>query len=174
MVDSESAEKGLASFPSGSFPSSVWLTDLQKKTNFSHLKMSIPSKAQAKSWGLKKPIYHPPAHISGKGLLFVGLPLRLYLADSPHLYELLRRMRALDTPGAEAPSVLRPAFGWVVNEGGGEWLDVEDGNSLDGSVGCGGFGLFSFFRDVWNKVEILARGGLTWLEENFLSSQGCV
>ncbi|CAK9038476.1 unnamed protein product [Durusdinium trenchii] len=30
------------------------------------------------------------------GLLFVGLPLRLYLADSPHLYELVRRLRRLE------------------------------------------------------------------------------
>ncbi|CAJ1400247.1 unnamed protein product [Effrenium voratum] len=35
-----------------------------------------------------------------RGLLFVGLPLRLYLADSPHLYELIRRMRGLDAPSA--------------------------------------------------------------------------
>jgi len=33
-----------------------------------------------------------------RGLLFVGLPLRLYLADSPHLYELIRRMRSLADP----------------------------------------------------------------------------
>ncbi|CAK9063513.1 Uncharacterized protein SCF082_LOCUS32880 [Durusdinium trenchii] len=31
-----------------------------------------------------------------RGLLFVGLPLRLYLADSPHLYELVRRLRRLE------------------------------------------------------------------------------
>lgn len=36
------------------------------------------------------------------GLLFVGLPLRLYLADSPHLYELIRRMRGLSFGGVEA------------------------------------------------------------------------
>mmetsp|Transcript_53610 Transcript_53610/g.124867 ORF Transcript_53610/g.124867 Transcript_53610/m.124867 type:complete len:597 (+) Transcript_53610:49-1839(+) len=33
-----------------------------------------------------------------RGLLFIGLPLRLYLADSPHLYELIRRMRSLADP----------------------------------------------------------------------------
>ncbi|CAL1147451.1 unnamed protein product [Cladocopium goreaui] len=38
-----------------------------------------------------------------RGLLFVGLPLRLYLADSPHLYELLRRMR--QSCGLAEPSV---------------------------------------------------------------------
>ena len=37
-----------------------------------------------------------------RGLLFVGLPLRLYLADSPHLYELLRRMRGLQGVAPEA------------------------------------------------------------------------
>ena len=41
------------------------------------------------------------------GLLFVGLPLRLYLADSPHLYELLRRMR--QSCGLAEPSVAWPS-----------------------------------------------------------------
>ena len=44
-------------------------------------------------------VQHPNVN---PGLLFVGLPLRLYLADSPHLYELIHRMRSLSLGGVEA------------------------------------------------------------------------
>lgn len=39
-----------------------------------------------------------------RALLFVGLPLTLYLSDSPHLYLLVRRMRALAAPGPGPPT----------------------------------------------------------------------
>eukprot|EP00747_Dinoflagellata_sp_TGD_P046783 gnl/TRDRNA2_/TRDRNA2_144630_c0_seq1.p1 gnl/TRDRNA2_/TRDRNA2_144630_c0~~gnl/TRDRNA2_/TRDRNA2_144630_c0_seq1.p1 ORF type:complete len:403 (+),score=56.10 gnl/TRDRNA2_/TRDRNA2_144630_c0_seq1:27-1211(+) len=36
-------------------------------------------------------------------LLFVGLPLTLYISDSPHLYNLVRRLRGLALPHQEKP-----------------------------------------------------------------------
>ena len=62
---------------------------------------------------MKPHVMSPFLHhlVLSSGLLFVGLPLRLYLADSPHLYELLRRMRQLSCGLAE------PSVAWWARSG---------------------------------------------------------
>ena len=44
----------------------------------------------------------------------MGLPLRLYLLDSPHLYELLRRMRGLASVAPQAVRAHLDAYGVLV------------------------------------------------------------